>query len=47
MRGMLSFVLIWAVMCRGVFANNGTENGGQTFDTVTCAACRQLHLVNP
>ncbi len=29
------------------FADRASDDGGETFEAVTCAACRQLHLVNP
>lgn len=32
---------------QGWFADNGSENGGETYETVVCAACSRLHLVNP
>ena len=32
---------------QGWFADDGSETGGETYQTVTCMACRQLHLVNP
>jgi hypothetical protein len=28
------------------FAGDPTENGGEVFETVTCIACRQVHLIN-
>jgi hypothetical protein len=32
---------------QGWFADDGSESGGETYETVTCAACSRLHLVNP
>ena len=29
------------------FADDATEAGGDAYETVTCAACRSVHLVNP
>jgi hypothetical protein len=34
------------VHVQGWFADDGSENGGEVYDTLTCAACRQVHLVN-
>jgi hypothetical protein len=31
---------------QGWFADNGNENGGETYETVTCIACRSVHLIN-
>jgi hypothetical protein len=28
-------------------ANNGSEDNNETYERVTCIACRQLHMVNP
>ena len=32
---------------KGWFADDGSENGGDTYESVTCLACNQLHTVNP
>jgi hypothetical protein len=32
---------------QGWFADNGPENGGETYEGVTCLACAQVHMVNP
>jgi hypothetical protein len=32
---------------QGWFADDGSENGGDTYESVTCLACNQLHMVNP
>ncbi len=32
---------------QGWFANDGSEDGGEVYQSVTCLACRQLHWVNP
>jgi len=32
---------------QGWFADDGSENGGDTYQGVTCLACNQLHMVNP
>ena len=32
---------------QGFFADDGSENGGETYETVTCLACRLVHLINP
>ena len=29
------------------FADDASENGGEAYETVTCVACRMIHLVNP
>jgi hypothetical protein len=34
------------VHVQGWFADDGTENGGDTYESVLCTACRNLHLVN-
>jgi hypothetical protein len=32
---------------QGWFVDDGAENGGDTYEPVTCLACRQVHMVNP
>jgi hypothetical protein len=32
---------------QGWFTDDGSDNGGEIYESVTCAACAQLHLVNP
>jgi len=32
---------------QGWFADDASGNNGETYEPVTCAACRQVHLVNP
>jgi hypothetical protein len=32
---------------QGWFADDGSENGGDTYEGVNCLACRQVHMVNP
>jgi hypothetical protein len=32
---------------QGWFADNGSVNGDETYEGVTCLACRQVHMVNP
>jgi hypothetical protein len=32
---------------QGWFADDASENGGETYEGVTCLACKQLHMVNP
>jgi len=32
---------------QGWFADNGPEDGGETYEGVVCLACRQVHMVNP
>jgi hypothetical protein len=32
---------------QGWFADDGSENGGETFQAVNCLACRQVHMINP
>ena len=32
---------------QGWFADDGSEDGIETYRSVTCLACRQAHLVNP
>jgi hypothetical protein len=34
------------VHVQGWFADDGSENGGEVYDSITCNACRQVHLVN-
>ena len=34
------------VRVHGWFADDATENGGDTYETVTCLACAGVHLVN-
>ena len=29
------------------FADDGAENSGETYEGVTCLACRRVHMVNP
>ena len=35
------------VPVQGWFADDGAENGGETYEGVTCLACRRVHMVNP
>jgi hypothetical protein len=32
---------------QGWFADDESENGGETYQTVNCLACGQVHMVNP
>jgi hypothetical protein len=32
---------------QGWFADDGSENGGDTYEGAICLACRQVHMVNP
>jgi hypothetical protein len=32
---------------QGWFADDGSENGGDTYAGVNCLACKQVHMVNP
>jgi hypothetical protein len=32
---------------QGWFADDGSEDSGETYEGVTCLACRQVHMVNP
>ena len=32
---------------QGWFADDGSGDSGETFEGVTCLACRQVHMVNP
>jgi hypothetical protein len=32
---------------QGWFSDNGSEDGGETYEGVTCLACKQVHMVNP
>jgi hypothetical protein len=32
---------------QGWVADDGSENGQETYEPVSCLACRQLHLVDP
>lgn len=32
---------------QGWVSDDGSENGGETYETVTCLACSMVHLVNP
>ena len=32
---------------QGWFADNGSENRTETYEPLTCLACRRVHLVNP
>jgi hypothetical protein len=32
---------------QGWFADDGSANGGDTYEAVNCLACRQVHMVNP
>jgi hypothetical protein len=36
-----------AVRVQAFFADDPSENAEETYETVMCTACRQLHLVNP
>jgi hypothetical protein len=29
------------------FADDGSEDSGETYERVTCLACRQVHMLNP
>jgi hypothetical protein len=31
---------------QGWFADDGSENGGDTYEGVICSACGQVHMVN-
>jgi len=31
---------------QGWFADNGSEDGGKTYEGVVCLACRQVHMIN-
>jgi hypothetical protein len=31
---------------QGWFADDGSDGDGEVYESVTCLACRQLHLVN-
>ena len=31
---------------QGWFADDGSEDDGETYEGVTCLACRQVHMVN-
>jgi hypothetical protein len=35
------------VPVRGWFADGGSEDGDEAYQSVTCLACQQVHLVNP
>ena len=32
---------------QGWFADDGSDTGEESYETVTCTACRSVHLVNP
>jgi hypothetical protein len=32
---------------QGWFADDGSGKDGETYDALTCLACRQVHMVNP
>jgi hypothetical protein len=32
---------------QGWIADDGSENGAETYEGVTCLACKQVHMVNP
>jgi hypothetical protein len=32
---------------QGWFADDGSGDGGETYEGVTCLACRQIHMINP
>ena len=32
---------------QGWFADDGSENNGETYQSVTCLACQRVHMVNP
>jgi hypothetical protein len=32
---------------QGWVADDGSDEPGETYETVNCQACRQMHLVNP
>ena len=32
---------------KGWVADDGSDAAGETYETVSCQACRQMHLVNP
>jgi hypothetical protein len=32
---------------QGWFADDGSRNGGDTYEGVTCSACGQVQMVNP
>jgi len=32
---------------QGGLSDDGSENGGDTYEGVTCSACGQVHMVNP
>jgi hypothetical protein len=32
---------------QGWSADNGSESGGEVYESVTCLACGQPHMVNP
>jgi hypothetical protein len=35
------------VRVQGWIADNGSDDAAETFQSVTCLACQQMHLVNP
>ena len=41
------FARIWVFRVQVWFADDGAENGDETFEGVTCLACRRVHMVNP
>jgi hypothetical protein len=34
-------------LVQGWFADDGSENGGDTYESVSCLACGQFQMVNP
>ena len=32
---------------QGWFADDGSDNGDETYEATTCIACQQIHFVNP
>jgi hypothetical protein len=35
------------VHVQGWMVDDGTEDGGEIYQSVTCLACQQVHLINP
>jgi hypothetical protein len=35
------------VHVQGWLSDDGSEDGDETYQSVTCLACRRMHLVNP
>jgi hypothetical protein len=35
------------VHVQGWMADDGSEDGGEVYQSVTCLACQQVHLINP